>query len=464
MTTLRPLLSVEIRSEQDVVAVRQRARQIAAGLGLSTQDQTGLATAVSELARNAFSYAGGGRAEFVARLDPPQALVVRVIDRGPGIVDLHAVLDGSYVSKTGLGLGLMGSQRLSDEFAIDTAPGVGTTVTLAKLLPRRPVALTGEALAALAGDVARRGPRSPLEEVQEQNRELLHTLDALRARQAEVERLNAELAETNRGVVALYAELDDRAESLRRASEYKSRFLSDMTHELRTPLNAVISLAGLLLDRADGELTPEQDKQVVLIQRSATSLSEMVNDLLDLARIESGKTEVFVAPFSTTEMLATLRGMFRSLVGRGPVRLSIEEPAGVGMLRSDERKLTQILRNLISNALKFTEAGTVRVTAEAADDGAAVFTVSDTGIGIEDADLDRIFEDFTQIDGPLQRKLRGTGLGLPLARKLTNLIGGRIAVSSTPGVGTTFVVTVPSELAGGVDAGRLAEPSDVAHP
>ena len=128
--------------------------------------------------------------------------------------------------------------------------------------------------------------------MQQQNRELLQALDDLRARQAEVERLNAELAETNRGVLALYAELDDKAESLRRASEHKSRFLSDMSHELRTPLNAMISLSRLLLDRADGDLTPEQEKQVALIHQSATSLGEMVNDLLDLAKIEAGKTDL----------------------------------------------------------------------------------------------------------------------------------------------------------------------------
>ena len=440
------LLVIDVRYDEDVVVTRQRARQAAVALGFSGTDATALTTAVSEVVRNAFRYAGGGRTELAVRLDSPQALVVRVSDDGPGIAELKAVLDGTYVSTTGLGVGVRGSQRLCDEFEIQTTPGGGTTVTLVKWLPRRPTPLASEQVARVVGELAKHAPRGPLEEVQEQNRELMHALDALRARQAEVERLNAELAETNRGVVALYAELDDRAESLRRASEYKSRFLSDMTHELRTPLNAVISLSHLLLDRADGELTPEQDKQVTFIHRSASSLGEMVNDLLDLAKIEAGKIDMHVAKFAPADTLAALRGMFRVLAGDGKVNLLIEDPAGPDRLHTDERKLTQILRNLVSNALKFTESGTVRVACEAGDAGAAVFTVADTGIGIAPEYLARVFDDWTQIDSGVQRRVKGTGLGLPLVRKLTDLLNGRISVNSTPGVGTTFVLTVPSVL------------------
>lgn len=444
--TPRPLLSVVVRFEQDVVLVRQRARQIAARVGLLGHEQTAIATAVSEIARNAFNYAGGGRVEFALRLEErPQVLVIRVIDRGAGIEDLPAVLGGTYVSQTGMGLGLIGSQRLSDEFDIQSS-AQGTTVTFGKRLPRRAAPLTLQSLIEIADDLARQTARGPLEELQEQNKELLQAMDALRLRQAEVERLNAELNETNRGVVALYAELDDRAEALRKASEYKSRFLSDMTHELRTPLNAMISLSRLLIDRVDGELTPEQERQVRHIHQSAGALGDMVDDLLDLAKIEAGKTQVQPQPFEVADTLAALRGIFRPLVRDGGVQLVIAEPAGLCRMCSDERKIAQILRNLVSNALKFTENGSVQVTARGNDDGTAVFVVADTGIGIAPDNIERVFQDFTQIDSGVQRRVRGTGLGLPLTRKLARLLGGEVAVRSTVGQGTTFAVTLPIEL------------------
>ena len=440
--TTHPLLNVDLRYEQDVVLTRQRARQVAALLDLSPHDQTAVATAVSELTRNAFQYAGGGRVTFAVRTDDQRStLDVRVRDTGPGIADLPAILAGRYRSRTGMGLGLVGARRLADEFDVETSPA-GTTVTIGKWLP---AGVPPPPPSRVAAELASLGPRNPLQAVQEQNKELFAALDEVRARQAQVEQLNAELAATNRGVVALYAELDETAESLRRASASKSRFLNDMTHELRTPLNAIVSLSRLLLDRVDGELTAEQDKQVSLIHRSATSLGEMVNDLLDLAKIEAGKTDLHVAAFDVADTLAGLRGMFRPLVGDGRVPLVVDEPVGLTTMVGDERKVSQVLRNLVSNAIKFTERGEVRVRA-AGDGDRATFTVADTGVGIAAEHLGAIFDDFTQIDGDVQRRVRGTGLGLPLTRKLARLMGGDVAVKSEPGRGSTFTVALPVTL------------------
>ena len=449
------LLSIELRYEQDVVLTRQRARQVAGLLGFTAPEQTGIATAVSEIARNAFRYAGGGRVEFGLTDGDPPVFSVRVRDDGPGITNLQQILDGRYTSQTGMGLGILGARRLSDDFEVATRPGGGTTVVLGKYLPRGGV--TPQRVASIGADLAQRTAETPFQEVQQQNRELLVAMAELASRQAEVERLNAELGETNRGVLALYAELDEKAESLRRASELKSRFLSDLSHELRTPLNAMISLSGLLLDRTDGDLTGEQEKQVRFIRKSAESLREMVNDLLDLAKIEAGKTELRPSAFQVADLLGALRGMFRPLLANDAVSLVVEEPAvGVGTIYSDEGKLSQILRNFISNALKFTERGEVRVRAEGrcGEDGSPgliTFSVSDTGIGIAPADRERIFEDFAQVDGPLQRRVRGTGLGLPLARKLAELLGGHVAVESEFGAGSTFSVTVPVRCPGAAD-------------
>ncbi|MEX3825269.1 sensor histidine kinase, partial [Paraburkholderia sp. BR14262] len=180
-----------------------------------------------------------------------------------------------------------------------------------------------------------------LEELQQQNRELVTALDELRERQEELSRLTQELEATNRGVVALYAELDERAEELRRADMMKTRFLSNMSHELRTPLSSIRALANLLLNRLDGDLSVEQERQVKLILSSAESLGETVNDLLDLAKIEAGKTEVVPTWFDAADLFAALRTMLMPLLDTPEVTLEFGSTAGLPQLYTDEPKLTQ---------------------------------------------------------------------------------------------------------------------------
>ncbi len=263
------ILTVAIASEPDVVLARHRARDIAALLGFDQTDQTRMATAVSEIARNALQYAGSGKVEFsLEGAMPPQLLLIRISDRGRGIKELDRVLSGAYVSSTGMGLGISGARRLVDQFHIQSGES-GTVITLKKLLPAGSRLVAPEYLPAMMDELARREPASPYQEVKKQNQELLLALEELRSRQEELAQLNSELEDTNRGVVALYAELDEKADHLRRADELKSRFLSNMSHEFRTPLNSIMALTGLLLDRADGDLTAEQEKQVTLVRRSA---------------------------------------------------------------------------------------------------------------------------------------------------------------------------------------------------
>jgi signal transduction histidine kinase/CheY-like chemotaxis protein len=467
-----PILRLEVRVEHDVVLARQRARQIAGLLGLEAQDQTRVATAVSEIARNAFQYAGGGTVEFLAAWGPPPTFLVRVRDRGPGVKGLQTILDGHYQSATGMGLGIIGVRRLMDRFRIESAPGTGTVVEFGKALPKHAPALTAEGLARVAEGLARQGPQSPFEEVQQQNQELLRALEEVRRQQAELAaaneqlrereaalaQLNRELEDTNRGVVALYAELDEKADFLRRASEMKSRFLSNMSHEFRTPLNAVIGLARLLQDRTDGELTPEQDKQVTLIRRAAEDLTELVNDLLDLAKVEAGKVSVRPNEFDVADLFGALRGMLRPLLAaNASVALVFEEPDGLPPLQTDESKVSQILRNFISNALKFTERGEVRVSARPGADDTVVFAVADTGIGIAAEDQERIFEEFTQVESVRQRFVKGTGLGLPLVRRLADLLGGRLELTSAPGVGSTFSAVLPRVYRGPAEVSFVPE-------
>jgi signal transduction histidine kinase/DNA-binding response OmpR family regulator len=440
-----PITSVLIQCEPDVVLARQRTRQIALALGFEAQDQTRLATAVSELARNAYAYAHGGKIEFqLEGQTAPQLLIVRISDKGPGIPHLKSVLDGRYRSSTGLGLGLVGARRLVDQCDIQTGSQDGTVIILKKMLPYRAALITAERLNEISGLLAAQRPESAFDELKRQNQELLQTLAEARERQQELVRVNQELEDTNRGVVALYAELDERADHLRRADEIKTRFLSEMSHEFRTPLSSILALSGLLLDRTDGELTADQEKQVGFIRKSAEGLLELVNDLLDLAKIEAGKIEVHPIEFSVPSLFSAVRGMLRPLLVGQTVSLIFDEPQGIPTLYADESKVSQILRNFISNALKFTERGEIRVQAELNRQNESItFSVRDTGIGIAPENQTRIFEEFTQIDSPIQRRVKGTGLGLPLCRKLAGLLGGRIDLISHLGIGSTFSLTIP---------------------
>ena len=441
-----PIIRSRIQSEGDVVAARQRARIIAELIGFERRDQTRVATAVSELARNAFNYAGKGELEFSIELDPsPQVFLARVSDSGPGIANLDDVLSGNYQSATGMGLGLIGARRLMDRFDITSEVNKGTTVTVGMTLPTRRERVDRTRLARITEILGKDNAVDPLVALREQNRELVQALEEIRRREDESKELNQELGDTNRGVVALYAELDERAEQLRKASELKTRFLSNMSHEFRTPLNSVLALSRLLLDRIDGDLTPEQERQVGYIRRSAEGLLELVNDMLDLSKVEAGKVDVKPNIFSVHNLFGGLRGALRPLLTNQSVELIFGAANGIPDLYADEAKISQILRNLISNALKFTERGEVRVEAEySRDDRRVNFSVKDTGIGIAAADQGRIFEEFTQVETRLHGKVKGTGLGLSLSRSLAEVLGGTLTVRSELEKGSVFILSIPT--------------------
>ena len=440
---LTPLHTIPLRNERDVVQARQRAREIAAYLGFDNQEQIRLATAASEMARNAFRYARNGKVIFHVALEKPQSLEIVISDSGPGISKLDQVMEGRYKSETGMGIGIIGTRRLMDSFNIQTGEQ-GTRIVMSKAIPAAAPFLTPARLASIVRKIKEREPESPYEEVERQNQELLKTMEELRQRQEELAVLNRELEDTNRGVVALYAELDERADYLRRASELKSNFLSNVSHEFRTPLNSIISLSRMLLDRLDGELTEEQEKQVRFIADAARSLSELVNDLLDLAKVEAGKVKIRIKDFEVAELFSALKGMLKPLLADNTsVDLIFENASAIPALRTDEGKVSQILRNFISNAIKFTPQGEVRVSARLHDSAFVIFAVQDTGIGIAPEHQETIFQEFTQIENPLQERYRGTGLGLPLCRNLATLLGGKVWVESELDRGSTFYVQVP---------------------
>jgi signal transduction histidine kinase/DNA-binding response OmpR family regulator len=272
-------------------------------------------------------------------------------------------------------------------------------------------------------------------ETERQQRELLR-------RHEELVRLYRELEESNKGVIALHAEIGEKDDSIRRASEVKARLVANVSHEFRTPLNSILGLTKLLLARSDGELNEEQEKQLQFILQSTEALYTLVNDLLDLSKMEAGKAMLRANSFTAEGLLSSLRGMLRPLVNDAAVEFVVEAPREEIWFETDEGKIAQVLRNLVSNALKFTERGEVRVRAFR-DGASGVFEVRDTGIGIAPDDLGRVFEEFFQAENPLQRRVKGTGLGLSLSRHLAERLGGTLAVESAPGRGSVFTLRVP---------------------
>ena len=452
MTAPLALLQIDINGGQDIVTLRQRARQVSALLGFGMQDQVRIATAVSEVARCSLEPQRGGHAQFALTRDGErQELVVTIGQYGD---DARGRAERSGPGSV-LNDAALTAQRLMDGCDVSVDPVKGMTVTMHKqLAPSQRI--DAVRLRELSGELAAIPVQNTFSEMQQQNRELATALAELRQRQDDLLALTRELEDTNRGVVALYAEIEEKAERLRHADQMKSRFLSNTSHELRTPLSSIRALAKVLLDRMDGELTVEQERQVNFIATAARDLSELVNDLLDLAKIEAGKVALTIAPIDVADLFSALKGLLRPLAQNPRVEFVVVAP-GAATLWSDESKLAQILRNFIANALKFTEEGQVTLSLLPHPDPERIcFAVSDTGIGIAPDHLELIFEEFSQIEHALQRHSKGTGLGLPLCRKLAALLGGDVTVASSPGAGSTFCLTLPRQFTG--DAGPGAPP------
>lgn len=437
------LFNVKLSQDDHIVLARQKAREVAGLLGFESHDQTRIATAVSEVARDALNHTGSGEVEFLVEgVKPDQLFTVLVKSKGIGISDGKSPVGGQEGS-TAEFEGIAAARRLMEQFNIEQEPGGETVVMLGKRIPASTSGRQPD-LAKISSEIVRRIPKDPIEDVRQQNLELISVLEALRHRQDELTILNKELEDTNRGVVALYAELEERAEYLKKTHEIKARSLSEMSHELRTPINSILAISQILLDRADGDLTTEQEKQVGFIKSASENLSELINNLLDISKIEAGKTKVQATDFEVRNLFGALRSMLKPLMYGQPVDLVFEDPSGIPTIFSDEEKVSQILRNLISNAIKFTEHGEVRVsTVLIAEGREVVFCVADTGIGISTEHQELIFEEFAQVEGPLQGRFKGSGLGLPLSRKLAQMLGGTITCESRPEGGSVFLLTLP---------------------
>jgi signal transduction histidine kinase len=462
------LLAVPIQRADDVFVLRQRAREAAAAAGFEEVDQVRVATALSELGRELLPANGPGRAG--AGLGEGRA-AFSMTDGGTTLTVAVTGLPADAVRSGRVAAALSAARRLMDdvEHVAPSEPegrgagarggagggGAGGSLILRKRLPAGRASTPDRVRAALAA-----APTNPLDELRAQNRELIATLDELTSRRDELLTLNEELeetnrgvmamygqladelAETNRGVVALYAELDEKSVELVQASEAKTRFLTSVSHELRSPVSSIIGLADLLTTSDVPFADDEQRRQVELISRSSGELLSLVDALLDLAKVESGRLEPDVGPLDLAMVLGELRGPLRPLVPPG-VTLEIAVADDVVAVDTDRDLLVHVVRNLLTNALAFTERGTVRLDATMVSPVEVAITVSDTGVGIAPDDQDRIFEEFFQVKGPLQARRRGSGLGLPYARRVVHALGGTLGLRSEVGVGSTFTITLP---------------------
>jgi signal transduction histidine kinase len=447
----KAVLTLALRTQEDVLLTRRRARDLAALLQFTPAEQIGLSTAVWEVAQFAERR---GKVELAVVEQPPSVAVSITVSGLPRSA-LTVTAEGPHLDLDAL-------RRLVDRVEARDVNGVAVVRLMASAGEDAWVPDVHELEMVLARltryDTGGGGP-GILDELRQQNFELLTTLATLRGRERELTRLNGELEDTNRAVTALYAELEVQAGELRRRAEAVSRFLSSLTHELRTPLYAVRGMTEAILRDHEADLSEGIRQDVMLIDGAMVEALDLVNDSLDMAKMEAGRTIVRLSWVDVAELFGTLRAIVTKLPSHAGVELRFDEPQGMPAVKTDAFKLSQILRNLIVNALKFTEAGHVRVCAHAMGDGEAVrFEVSDTGPGLSDEDQRRAFEEFVQLTPERPGELRGTGLGLPLTRRLAALLGGEVSVRSTLGEGATFTVEIPTVHPRDIDGVDIVDP------
>ncbi len=441
------LLTLAIQHEQDVVLARRRARQVAEALGFDGQSQTRIATVVSELVRNAFRYAGGGRLRFTVERDggaaDTQVLRIRVSDTGPGIPHLEQVLAGEFRSTTGMGMGLIGTRRLADEFHVETAAGHGTTVLMGKRLSGRARPFTPADAASFADRLQRERAGDSFAEVQQQNQELLHTLAELRERQEEIDRLNRALEERSADLATQVRIAEEARSMADQASRAKSGFLAMMSHELRTPLGAILGYARLIEMGIAGPVTTQQVGYLQRIGKAQAHLLGLIDDVLAFAKLESGQLPLEVGPVAVRDVCATVAALTEPQLAEKRLHYRCANIGPEVRVIADPDKTLQILINLVTNAMKFTPAdGEIALTVES-DANVVRVTVTDTGRGVPPDKLEAIFEPFVQVERRLRGTSEGVGLGLSISRELARAMGGDLRVRSTFGAGAAFTLTLP---------------------
>ena len=431
---------IYVRREADIVKVRERVRRLAREMGFDPTTQIKITTAVSELTRNIYEYARAGAItlSLATRGASAAGLQMTARDDGPGMDEakLRSIVRGTYRSASGLGVGLIGTRRLMDEFDIQSKPGEGTRVSVVKWLPPAEAEQVRARADTLRDFVNTDEDDSALEELSRQNRDLVQVLGELEEKRELLERLNTKLEDSNR-------ELNEANARLRELSAMKEEFLALTTHDLRSPLTVISGVINFFTSGRLGEMTAEQKNMVAMMERNTQNLIELVNDLLDASKLESGTMRLDPASIELRGLVGELREQMQPLAHEKEIALEEDVPEELPPLRADRAKLRRILVNLVSNALKFTPKGG-HVRLGASREGRLVrVSVEDTGVGIQREDLHDIFDKYAQARSRATRSEKGTGLGLYITRQLVELHGGKISVQSEVGRGSTFSFTIP---------------------
>ena len=412
------ILTVHI-SAANLVMLRGRTRQVGELFGLDKLACTRFATAVSEIARNTVQYAGEGTASFLFDGGGPagqgQQVIAMLSDRGPGIDDLQAVLAGRLNARGQVPLGISGSKRLADNLGIECPAGGGTQVTLAMALPRHASKLSGHDIQAVIARLAADQGRTPLEELEKVNREMLYTLDQLRLRQQE----------------------------LLEADERKNQFLATLAHELRNPLGTLQMTLGLIERMAP--IQPEElVRRCAVMARQTRQLATLVDDLMDVSRVTHGKVELSREPAEFNALVSQAVEMSSAATEERAHTVALVPHASPLWIHGDASRLKQVLCNLIQDAARYTPEGGLITVSVRREDSNAVVVVADNGVGIAAQALPHVFEMFVQGQASGSVSKAGLGVGLTLVQRLTHDHGGTVAAASAGlGQGSQFTVTLP---------------------